>query len=400
MSRIIVSLTSYPARIKGITKVLDSIMAQTYNPDKVVLYLSKNQFAEKEVPIDLSNYISQRLEIHWCKGDMGPHKKYLYAFDEYPDDYIITIDDDYYYEKHMIEEFVQYMDKFPQSILARRTYLITAETDGSISRYEKWWEECAHYIGVPRMDLFAVGCGGILYPPHLFTNEVFNTDCIKKYCMHADDIWLKVMELISGISVVRIPTRLGDRFDEDFFRDGLYQHYNKNGGNDRQLQAILEVYDNFSKSRSSLTKKIFSTGIIYENEIPKMQKDDDFRMGREWLDRIGSGCDIVIYGAGKTARHIYRLLKNFKSVKKIKSFVVENINQNVEMIEGIKVLSYKNADYTNAVCIIALADLREQYRVGDHLQEIGLDEDRILFLDSKLYKALYSLEQSIISKGG
>lgn len=399
MNRIIVSLTSYPARIQGITKVLDSIMRQTYSPDKIVLYLSEDQFAERKMPLDLSDYFVQGLEIHWCQGDMRSHKKYLYAFSEYPDDYIITVDDDYYYEKHMVEEFVQYTDKFPQCILARRTHLITAKIDSSISQYGKWWNDCMHYIGVPRMDLFAIGCGGILYPPRLLTNEVFNIDYIKKYCMYADDIWLKVMELISGIPVVRIPMNMEDRCDENFVNDGLYQHYNSNGGNDRQFQAVLGVFDNINESGMILTKKIFSTGTIYENEVPKMQQDSDLKIAREWMGRICSGCDIVIYGAGKTARRMYELLKSYKIVNKIRSFAVEDVDKNVEVIDGIKVLQYKKADYTNAVCLIAVADLSEQYRIRDQLQKIGFDEDRVLLLNARLYKSLYDLSQSVLSKG-
>lgn len=272
MNRIIVSLTSYPARIKNIQWVLDSIVAQTYKPDKVVLYLSEDQFVEKRLPINLSSYFEQGLEIHWCQGDMKSHKKYLYAFSEYSDDYIITIDDDFYYEKHMIEEFVQCMDKFPRCVLARRTHLITAKSDGSISSYEKWWSECMHYTCAPRKDLVAVGCGGILYPPHLLTDEVFNADNIKKYCMYADDIWLKVMELISEMSVVQVPTRLLDRFDDEFAKDGLYQQHNGNGGNDRQLQMLLEFYDNFNGLDLTLTEKIFSTVLFMKIRYFKYKK--------------------------------------------------------------------------------------------------------------------------------
>lgn len=139
MREVVVSLTSYPTRIRKLYNVLNSIMEQTYKPKAVVLYLSTDQFPDKMMPIDLTIYFEQGLEIHWYQDDLKSHKKYLYAFQEYPDDYIITIDDDFYYERHMIEELIYYIDKFPQCILARRTHLITMQSDGSISSYENWW---------------------------------------------------------------------------------------------------------------------------------------------------------------------------------------------------------------------------------------------------------------------
>ena len=42
--RVIVSLTSYPARIQYVSRVVRSLFAQRYLPDMTVLYLSKDQF--------------------------------------------------------------------------------------------------------------------------------------------------------------------------------------------------------------------------------------------------------------------------------------------------------------------------------------------------------------------
>lgn len=388
MRKIIVSLTSYPKRIRGIRKVLDSIMAQTYKPDKVVLYLSEEQFAEKKLPVNVSAYFSQGLEIHWCQNDMKSHKKYLYAFREYPNDYIITIDDDFYYEEHMIEELVQYIDRFPKCILARRTHLITAKRDGSISSYEKWWGECMHYIGMPHMDLFAVGCAGILYPPHLLSDEVFNTDNIKKYCMYADDIWLKIMELISNVPIVQVSTRLLDKFDEEFAQDGLYQQHNGNGGNDRQLYKLLEIYNYFKKIEESLVERIFSTGVIYEDEVEEKKQKDNIKIVNEYFNRIEWMTDIVIYGAGTMARCIYSMLKKYQIKCNIKAFAVKDTDKNVSCIDNINVVQYKNVDYKNTMCIIALADLKEQYLICQQLMLLGVQKRQICFLDKQILLAL------------
>lgn len=391
MEKIVISLTTYPERISGIPKVLDSIMTQTYKADKVVLYLSEEQFANREIPVDLSAYFEWGLEICWCGGDMKSHKKYLYAFQEYPDDYIITIDDDYYYEKHMIEEFVQNVSKFPACVLARRTHLITVDQNGIMSEYNKWWDRCSHYIEVPRMDLFAVGCGGILYPPHIITKEVFNINNIKKYCMSADDVWLKVMELISKVPVVQVSTKYLDRFDEIFANNGLYQKHNIKGGNDRSLCQLMEIYENFGDLKESLIERVFSMGITYENEIEEGRKKDNIKLTEKCIDGIGKDKDIVIYGAGTVAKRVYKALEHYKKADKIRAFVVEDTHRNVSAIKGIKVLQYKEADYKNAVCIIAISGLNEQYLIRNRLLALELKEEQIQLLNCWVLMGLQEL---------
>lgn len=117
-------------------------------------------------------------------------------------------------------------------------------------------------------------------------------------------------------------------------------------------------------------------------------------MAQEWMvDIVSSGYDIVIYGAGTVARRIYELLKRYNAIEKIKCFVVEDIDENVAAIKNIKVVQYKAANYTKAVCIIALAKLAERYCVNDKLQKMGIAEEKILLLNDKLYRALRELEK-------
>ncbi len=46
--RLICSLTTFPARINGITSVLNSVYNQTLQPDLLILWLAEDQFPEKE----------------------------------------------------------------------------------------------------------------------------------------------------------------------------------------------------------------------------------------------------------------------------------------------------------------------------------------------------------------
>ena len=112
MKKIIVSMTSYPERIAYVEKVLDSIINQTIKPDKIILYLSLAQFSNQKILPDYSKYEQYGFEISWHDEDIGPHKKYYYVMQEYPDSIIITVDDDILYNNIMVEELPLYMSLF------------------------------------------------------------------------------------------------------------------------------------------------------------------------------------------------------------------------------------------------------------------------------------------------
>ena len=78
--RIIVSLTSFPARIGVVWMVVESLMHQTLKPHKIILWLSKEQFSTIEsLPKKLLAQRERGLEIRLVDGDIRSHKKYIYA---------------------------------------------------------------------------------------------------------------------------------------------------------------------------------------------------------------------------------------------------------------------------------------------------------------------------------
>ncbi|MDE6620066.1 MAG: glycosyltransferase family 2 protein [Lachnospiraceae bacterium] len=388
MRKVIVSLTTYPARIAGIRRVLDSLMRQTYKPDKVVISLAEDQFDRKMVPVDLSPYIAKGLEIHWCQHDMKAHKKYLYALQEYHDSYVITVDDDFYYDCYLVEELVRNAERFPGCVLARRSHLITADRLGNIAPYEKWWSECIHYVEKPRMDLFAVGCGGILYPPNAVNREAFNIENVKRYCLYADDIWLKIMELMNNTPVVQIDTRYYDIYHSEYRRDGLYQNYNGNGGNDKQLHELLNAYCHLWEQSKPIEKKIFSDGMVYEDEVEAGKLTDDKNYIDTWIKGLERYQKIVLYGAGTMAERVYRILEKYHYEDRVTAFVVKDPLQNPGEIEKVKVVQYQQLDYRGAACIICLKNKEQQLLMNQELLRSGLEEWQILRLNDRMQRII------------
>lgn len=241
--RVIVSLTSYPKRIGCVRRVLETIYLQTMQPDKVVLWLAKEQFpnGEQELPGELYELVhSGKLEIRWC-DDLKPHKKYFYAFQEYPDDLVITIDDDVLYPSDMIETLYQSYLKHPNAVSAMRTHLMVYDRKMRFLPYKKWVRDYDECIGKASHQLFCTGCGGVLYPVHLFDRKVLDKRAIEENCLMADDIWLKLMELMSNVPVVLCSAYSELQMIDDSQEAALY--FSNETANDAYLKNSLRWYE-------------------------------------------------------------------------------------------------------------------------------------------------------------
>lgn len=200
--RIIVSLTSYSKRFSALYLCCKSLLSQTLKPDKVIVYLTeKDQTSLTDELIDLKKY---GLEIRTATEDLLPHKKYYYAMHEFPNDIIITVDDDVVYDKHLVEYLVKTHNKFPNCITAARARVMVKKGH-KFTSYDQWQVTQVHSLNIseqPSMMLLATGVGGVLYPPHLLNQELlFNRKYIKKF-ISVDDLWLKTVEILSDVPVV------------------------------------------------------------------------------------------------------------------------------------------------------------------------------------------------------
>ncbi len=201
--KIIVSFTSYPDRFRFIPAVFKSICRQSMKPDKVILYLCRSE-CDDYLPDSITNLIQYGLKIVMVKENFKPHNKYFYSMQEYPNDIIITIDDDILYPRNMIKELYASYIKYPNCISASRVHLIKKDSNGKIRGYKEWdWEYRECYV--PSHMLIATGVGGVLYPPYSLPTETFNKECISTLCLKADDIWLKFMAVMNDMRVVYVP---------------------------------------------------------------------------------------------------------------------------------------------------------------------------------------------------
>ena len=197
--KIIISLTTYPARFATIKLCLKSLLLQTVKPDRIIIYLGSDS---SNVPTEELDFFKQfGIETVLKEGNLKPHKKYFYAMQEFPNDLIITVDDDCVYPPTLVENLLKAHKKNPDCVIACRTHKIMRKLNGSLHSYNNWINNWTN-TKKPSFNLIATGCGGVLYPPHCLNKKAFDKDAIIKHCLNADDIWLKFMQVLNGTKLV------------------------------------------------------------------------------------------------------------------------------------------------------------------------------------------------------
>lgn len=101
---VVVTMTSFPARINFVPEVLESIYRQTRKPDRVVLHLSRDEFDSGWLMQDGAWLMDDdRLTVRWHDGNERAFKKLIYTLREWPDAVVVSIDDDIIYPEYFVE---------------------------------------------------------------------------------------------------------------------------------------------------------------------------------------------------------------------------------------------------------------------------------------------------------
>ena len=241
--RVIVSLTSFPARLDTLDICIKSLFAQSVKPDKIVLYLG-TECDDVPLPERLTELEKYGLEIKKGYADIRPHKKYLFAMQEYPEDIIITVDDDLMYDRNMINSLLESYKRNPNAVSARRVHRITS-LNGDLEPYDKF-DKCWTRTTEPSHMLLSTNGAGTLFPPGCLPEEAFDIDTIKKLCLDADDIWIKFMLIKKGVPVVWVKSHQSMPPEiPGTQRIALYYTNTdkENSNNDRCIQAMEEHFN-------------------------------------------------------------------------------------------------------------------------------------------------------------
>jgi len=244
--KLIISLTSYPARMYDIHYCIYSLLNQNLKPDEVILWLGKEQFpnGEEDVPKKVLDLKKNGLTIKFTE-DIKSFKKLIPALIEYPNDIIVTADDDIFYHENWLEKLYNEYLNNDKNIICHRAHKIGIKNK-KIQSYSKW-QKCICNASVSVTNFITSG-GGVLFPPHSLYKDICNKELFLKLSPKADDIWFWAMVVLNDkkIKVVNEPiTELTyvnpERELGMLDNEKTLYHTNKNE-NDIQMQNVINHY--------------------------------------------------------------------------------------------------------------------------------------------------------------
>lgn len=190
--QLIVSLTTFPQRIQAVVNTIKTLLNQTTKPDRIVLWLADSQFPQKEgeLPEDLLELKNYGLTIKWCE-DLRSYKKLVPALKEFPNDIIVTADDDILYSEDWLESLYNEYIKNPENIYVRRARRVFIEAN-KIKHISVKEDIFTRNEGASYKNRIAGG-SGCLFPPASLYPDVMNIDLVKSLIPTHDDVFFWAM---------------------------------------------------------------------------------------------------------------------------------------------------------------------------------------------------------------
>ena len=246
----IVSLTSYGKRVKGSALyTIYSLLKQNVRPERVVLWLNEEEYNDNTIPSGIRFLCDYGLDVRYAK-DIRSYTKIIHSLKVFPDKHIITADDDIYYTKNFVEEFVNAHRLNPKAIITGFAKDPILDKENHLKTYSDWpeYHNVSASFEYDRMKILPLGWAGVFYPSHVFDEEVANEAVFTTLCPKADDIWLYIMGLRSNaekriLSDSRIAYYHTDLLRQYFTKDRLTATNRFGGENDIQLKALLDHYE-------------------------------------------------------------------------------------------------------------------------------------------------------------
>lgn len=244
--KIIVSLTTYGERLSDIHLTLYSLLTQNYKPWKIILCLAEEEFPNKELdlPAGLKDIIKWGVEIIWSK-DIRSYKKLIPTKRIYPNNIIVTADDDLFYPETWLEELVLSYKKNPKHIHVHNSTRIKIANNQNLTNYSQW--KLASKNTITLLNFIKSGSGA-LFPPNSLHGDLSNQELFQKLTPTADDIWFWAMAVYNNTKIVSLGTPISSyrytSIEREFGNQGLTLHEInvQQGRNDEQIQNILSHY--------------------------------------------------------------------------------------------------------------------------------------------------------------
>lgn len=246
---IIVSLTSYGERLSSVCPyAIYSLFTQSVRPNRICLFLD-NSWNDNSLPPLIKALKELGLEVYYG-DDLKSYKKLLPALRMFPDNPIITVDDDFYYNENLVKWLVDAFESRSDKRCVIGSWACVEQTKDETFAPYNTWPDAKCYKGDHQYSLKAGN--GTLYAPHIFDEEICNWDRIMRLAPTADDLWFWAMERRLNVTIDIIPNagyglhRCVNRlmqYDAENVKDTLCYVNVYDDRNEQQFRRLVAEYN-------------------------------------------------------------------------------------------------------------------------------------------------------------
>ena len=245
--RIIISLTSFPKAIPYAVQAIRSVLKGSMLPDKVVLYLDTQKFPEQKLPSELDTLKAESpiFEVRFDDAEIRSYKKLIPALKDFPNDVIVTIDDDICYHPDMLKGLVRLHKQLPDAIIANRVRKVHLNSPYKKWKKYKWYNFIFKRFHFSHLAM-QTGVGGVLYPPHALDETMLDNNLYMKLAPTNDDVWFWAAAVSKGTYVVPVPGLRKDKLKEiGKPAEFALKTINIKAGDDRNRAALDNIMNHF-----------------------------------------------------------------------------------------------------------------------------------------------------------
>ncbi|TDT47497.1 hypothetical protein CLV90_1573 [Maribacter spongiicola] len=190
---VIVSLTSIPSRLVTLHLTIRSLLNQDARPKRIILWLHHS--LKNEIPRKLATLESDLFEIMYSDLTCS-HRKLIHSLELFPNDIIVTCDDDMLYRPNWLRLLHEEHQLHPNKIIANQTRYITYNKAGELQSYKSWvFDKDSKFKS---SAVIPIGAEGVLYPPNSLSEKVTDSNLFLELAPKADDLWFKAMAYLKG----------------------------------------------------------------------------------------------------------------------------------------------------------------------------------------------------------
>lgn len=197
--KIILSMATMPCRKKRLEENLPAILGQSYHFDMLVLNVNSPELTDDDMEwyYNLAKQ-DERIIVNKADAKWRSCNKLLPTLQKYPEDVIITIDDDIYYPVDCVKYLVEEYKKNQDCIIAHEIQPLNFLDNGFITYH--FTVDCK--LLQKEWGKYLSNC--TLFPPHVFDGtDLFDYDKMM-LCVNGihDELWFWAMSTINKVQCI------------------------------------------------------------------------------------------------------------------------------------------------------------------------------------------------------